>query len=66
MVKAILTLYCMHQKLLKHICGNYFHYCTTSLLQVKLQKTQTQLWKIHKHSCTTFQSLLCAQTQCPL
>ena len=26
MVKAILTLYCTHQKLLTHICGNHFHY----------------------------------------
>jgi len=46
------------------ICGNHFHYSAALALQPQLQKTQTQLKKIHKRSCTVFRKLMCVGTQC--
>ena len=43
------------------VCGNHFCYCTTFPLLTKIQKTEMQLWKIHKGSCTVFQELMCVQ-----
>ena len=38
-----------------HISRNHFCYCSVSLLQTKPQKTQKQLQKICKQSCTALQ-----------
>ena len=45
------------------VCGNHFHYCAALPLQMQLQKTQKQLQKICKQSCTTFWKLMGDQTQ---
>ena len=51
----------VHLKKKWRVCGNHFCYCTTSPLLTKIQKRETQLWKIHKQSCTLFQKLMCVQ-----
>jgi len=45
------------------ICENHFCYYFALLLQTRLRKTQKQLQKIHKRSCTAFWKLMCVQTQ---
>ena len=42
---------------------NHFRYCAAFSLQMQLQKTQTQLRKIGKRSCTAFRKVMCVWTQ---
>jgi len=57
------SLYGTLEKEMMCVCGNRFCYCATSPLQTKLWRTQMQLRKICKQSCTAFWKPMCVWTQ---